>query len=282
MVYFILNPNSGNKSTASKGQMMEYLKKIPNSTLFLTEYPGHGHRLAQEIKKTKPDRIIAIGGDGTINEIASALIGDQIPLGIIPLGSGNGLARHLDITMDFIKACQVATTGTIDEIDFLTWNGQPFFCTAGIGFDAKVAQDFALQNGRGLSNYIRATLENSLSFRPIEITTNGFKEMIFSMTIANANQFGNNAYISPNSDLQDALFEVIKIKPIHFIEKMELGIRLFSKGIPKHPKIDIQSLNSFDCEAPVGIPYHIDGESKILEIPKIEIRTFPKNLKIIH
>ena len=281
MVYFILNPNSGSKSTARKMQMMEFLEKIPESTLLITEYPGHGHILANQLKKSDASRIIAIGGDGTINEIASALMGGQIPLGIIPLGSGNGLARHIGIPMDFKKACEFALSGEIQEIDVLTWNDQPFFCTAGIGFDAKVAQDFAHIQGRGLKNYVKSTLANSISYKPIKIKTDIGEETLFSMTFANANQFGNNAFISPNSNLQDALFEVVKIKPIHLFEKMELGIRLFSKKIAKHPKIHIQSTNSFNCTAEIGIPYHIDGESKILKNPSIKIEIFPKFLKII-
>lgn len=281
MVYFILNPNSGSKSTARKMQMVEYLKKIPNSTLLITEYPGHGYILANQLKTSHAEKIIAIGGDGTINEIASALMGGEIPLGIIPLGSGNGLARHLRIPMNFKKACEKALTGHLIEIDVLTWNNQPFFCTAGIGFDAKVAQDFAHIQGRGLKNYVKSTLTNSIQYKPITISTSEGNESIFSMTFANANQFGNNAYISPDSDLQDALFEVVKIKPIHFFEKLELGIRLFSKGIPKHPKSSIHSTNSFICNAEIGIPYHIDGESKILEISRIEIKIFAKYLKII-
>jgi YegS/Rv2252/BmrU family lipid kinase len=282
MVYFILNPNSGSKSTARKTQMVEFLKNIPNTMLLITEFPGHGHIIANQLKTSDATKIVAIGGDGTINEIASGLMGSGIPLGIIPLGSGNGLARHLGIPMDFMKAFQKALTGNIVKIDVLTWNKQPFFCTAGIGFDAKVAQDFAHIQGRGLKNYIKSTLANSISYKPIQITTTDGEESIFSMTFANANQFGNNAYISPNSNLQDALFEVVKIKPIHFFEKLELGIRLFSKGIPKHPKIYIQSTNSFICNAEIGIPYHIDGESKILEIPKIEIEIFPNFLKVIN
>lgn len=263
-------------------QMVEFLKNIPNSKLLITEYPGHGHVLANQLKTSEATKIIAIGGDGTINEIASSLMGSTMPLGIIPLGSGNGLARHLGIPMDFKKACQKALNGHEIEIDVLTWNKQPFFCTAGIGFDAKVAQDFAHIQGRGLKNYIKSTLANSLSYQPITITTSDGEERIFSMTFANANQFGNDAYISPNSSLQDALFEVVKIKPLHFLEKLELGIRLFSKGIPKHPKTHIQSTHSFICKAEIGIPYHIDGESKILEIPSIEIQILPKFLKVVN
>jgi len=134
-------------------------------------------------------------------------------MGIIPLGSGNGLARHLGIPMLIEKAIQKSLEGNEMEIDALSWNDRPFFCTAGIGFDAEVASHFHKGKGRGILNYIKASLKALRCFQKTEIEIENLsKESYFSLTFANANQFGNNAFISPTSNLQDSLFEVVKIK----------------------------------------------------------------------
>lgn len=178
--------------------------------------------------------------------MASELIHTKIPLGIIPIGSGNGLARHLNISMDFKSALNRALHGENRAIDSLTWNQKPFFCTAGIGFDAYVAEAFSKTQQRGFLNYIKSTLRLSLQYDPIQVEINKQIEYIFSLSIANANQFGNNAYISPLSNIQDALFEVVKISSLNFVEKAQLGIRLFLKTIQTHPKVAIKSHDIFE------------------------------------
>ena len=215
MICFILNPQSGSKSNRYRLQITEYLKKIPSSQLFLTEYPGHAKEIARQLaKENKTNRIIAIGGDGTINEIGAGLIGSDIPMGIIPLGSGNGLARHLGISMQFDKALKQALHGTPIAIDTLSWNDKPFFCTAGLGFDAEVAQDFAKTSGRGIVNYIKSSFKIITQYSSSQIAINNKPaEALFSLTIANANQYGNNAFISPFSNVQDAQIQLKKILP---------------------------------------------------------------------
>jgi diacylglycerol kinase family enzyme len=143
MIFFIINIKSGSKSTSSKAQLIQKLNKIENSSLHFTEYSGHGGELAKLAISQQATKIIVVGGDGTINEVASELIHTKIPLGIIPIGSGNGLARHLNIPMDFKSALNKALHGENRSIDSLTWNQKPFFCTAGIGFDAYVAEAFS-------------------------------------------------------------------------------------------------------------------------------------------
>jgi len=282
MVYFIYNPNAGNKSNRYRQELIKRIQKIPNSTLVLTERPHHAHEIIQDLLPLKPDRIIAIGGDGTVNELGSALIGTDIPLGIIPLGSGNGLARHLGIPMSTNQAIQKALQSNFIEIDVLSWNNRPFFCTAGIGFDAEVAALFHQGNGRGLFNYIKASLKALSQYKETEllIGTND-KQPIFSLTIANANQFGNNAFISPTSNLQDALFEIVKIKSGKFYQIAQLGISLFLKRIHKHQLVEIQRANSIQLKAPMGTYYHIDGESLQTETDIISVELMSAKLKVI-
>lgn len=282
MIFFIINIKSGSKSTSSKAQLIQILNKIENSSLHFTEFSGHGGELAKLAISQQVSKIIVVGGDGTINEVASELIHTQIPIGIIPLGSGNGLARHLNIPMDFKSALNKALHGNNNAIDSLMWNEKPFFCTAGIGFDAYVAEEFSKNQHRGFINYIKSTLRSSLRYVPIQIEINNNTEYVFSLSIANANQFGNNAYISPLSNIQDALFEVVKISPLHFIEKAQLGIRLFLKTIQRHPKVAIKSHDIFEFSIKKGICYHIDGESLISEDSKVKIIILPKSLVVVN
>ena len=282
MIFFIINIKSGSKSTSSKAQLIQKLNKIENSSLHFTEYSGHGGELAKLAISQQASKIIIVGGDGTINEVASELIHTKVPLGIIPIGSGNGLARHLNIPMDFNSALNLALKGENKLIDSLTWNSKPFFCTAGIGFDAYVAKEFSKTQHRGFGNYIKSTLMSSLTYVPIQIEINNQTEYVYSLSIANANQFGNNAYISPLSNIQDALFEVVKISPLQIIEKAQLGIRLFLKTIQSHPKVAIKSLSKFEFSIKKGICYHIDGESFISEDTLVKINIIPKSLIVIN
>ena len=282
MIFFIINIKSGSKSTSSKAQLIQILNKIENSSLHFTEFPGHGGELAKLAISQQVSKIIVVGGDGTINEVASELIHTKIPIGIIPIGSGNGLARHLNIPMDFKAALNRALYGNNNAIDSLMWNKKPFFCTAGIGFDAYVAEEFSKTQHRGFTNYIKSTLRSSLKYVPIQVEINNNTEYVFSLSIANANQFGNNAYISPLSNIQDALFEVVKISPLHFIEKAQLGIRLFLKTIQTHPKVAIKSHDIYEFSIKKGISYHIDGESLISEDSKVKIIILPKSLVVVN
>jgi len=282
MIFFIINIKSGSKSTSSKAHLIRKLNKIENSSLHFTEYSGHGGELAKLAISQQATKIIVVGGDGTINEVASELIHTKIPLGIIPIGSGNGLARHLKIPMDFKSALNKALHGEKTTIDSLTWNSKPFFCTAGIGFDAYVAEAFSKTQHRGFLNYIKSTLRSSLTYVPIQIEINNHIEYVFSLSIANANQFGNNAYISPLSNIQDALFEVVKVSPLHIMEKAQLGIRLFLKTIQSHPKVVTKSLDIFEFSIKKGICYHIDGESLISDETLVKINIIPKSLVVVN
>ncbi len=282
MVYFIYNPNAGNKSNRYRQELISRIQKIPNSTLLLTNRPLHAKAIIQDLIPTKPEKIIAIGGDGTVNEIGQGLLGTNIPMGIIPLGSGNGLARHLGIQMSTEKAIQKALHGNAIEIDVLSWNDHPFFCTAGIGFDAEVAAHFHQGKGRGLFNYIKASIKAIRIYNETELTFESQrKESYFSLTVANANQFGNNAFISPTSNLQDALFEIVKIKKGNLYQIAQLGISLFLKKIHKHPLVEIQQAKSCEFTVANGTFYHIDGESHRIDSEKISIKILSEKLKVV-
>lgn len=278
MIHFILNPNAGTNSSKKRAQMLAILKAIPNAKVWQTERVNHAKELTQKAISENASKIIAIGGDGTINEVASNLLYTNIPLGIIPMGSGNGLARHIGIPLEFDKALAIAIHGTSLLIDAGSWNDRHFFCTAGIGFDAYVAAHFAKRGKRGFLNYIYSTVVSLRNYQPIQIEEFG---SLFSFTVANANQFGNNAYISPESDLQDGNLEVIKIKPSHLGKLIHLGISLFLKKLHQHPLVTISTVKTIKFHTNQVMPYHLDGESLLLEPGTVQIKIDASSLLVI-
>jgi YegS/Rv2252/BmrU family lipid kinase len=278
MIHFILNPNAGTNSRQKKAMILAKLQSIPSAKIWVTEYMNHATELTKLALSENPERIIVIGGDGTINEVASAMLFTAIPLGIIPLGSGNGLARHLGIPLNFDKALIKALKGEIITIDAGKWNERPFFCTAGIGFDATVAAHFAKRGKRGFFNYLYSTFACITKYKAVEIKERG---LVYSFTVANANQFGNNAYISPESDLQDGHLESIEIKPGSIFSLAILGISLFTKKLHLSKLASISSLKSLTLHTKAGLPFHLDGESLVLTTDKIEIHILPASLQVI-
>jgi YegS/Rv2252/BmrU family lipid kinase len=221
MFHFIVNPNAGSKNKAKYTKLIQLIKSNDAHSIWETTEPLEAVDFAKKALEQGATRIIAVGGDGTINEVASVLVGKSIPLGIIPVGSGNGLARHLNIPLNYKKAFQKALVGATIKIDVGHINNRPFFCTAGVGFDAAVAHRFANSKGRGLVNYIKATIITLFKYKPILVSiNNAHVENIFSLSIANANQFGNNAFISPFSNIQDGQLELVKIG---ILNKLQAG-----------------------------------------------------------
>ncbi|MEY2761345.1 MAG: Diacylglycerol kinase [Bacteroidota bacterium] len=278
MIHFILNPNAGTNSLQKRERIVKTLQAIPDAKIWQTERMNHAPELTRKALSEGATKIIVIGGDGTINEVASTLLHTSIPLGIIPMGSGNGLARHLGIPLEFNKALKKALDGTSITIDSGKWNDRSFFCTAGIGFDAFVAEHFAKRAKRGFLNYIYSTLVSLRKYQAIQIDEIG---PVFSFTIANANQFGNNAFISPESDLQDGLLEIIQIKPGSIWSIANLGISLFQKKLPFHPLVRISTVKSLCIQVNEGIPFHLDGESFTLEKSTIDISILPASLVVV-
>lgn len=282
MYHFIYNPNAGQHNAKKKASIINLLNAVPNGKLWQTTQQLNASYFTQKAIQEKATRIIAVGGDGTIHEIASHLTETTIPLGIIPIGSGNGLARHLNIPLQFETALQKAIHGKEIAIDTGKLNDKKFFCTAGIGFDAKVAHIFNQQNKRGFLNYIKATLSAMFTYQPIEISIhNGPMQKVFSLTFANANQFGNNAFISPFSNLQDTHLEMVTIQPIHFLNAVSLALRLFNKKIHASNKVSIQSIQSITIHYKINQPLHLDGEAILTDNKTLVIHINPLSLLVI-
>ena len=205
-------------------------------------------------------------------------------LGIFPLGSGNGLARSNKIPLDLKQALQIIERGTVKQIDGATINGYPFFCTAGVGFDAHIANEFATSTKRGFVTYFKTTVKEFFSYTPslYEINIDGkiIETKAFLITIANAGQWGNDVYIAPEAELNDGILNISILRPFSNFAIPMIGIKLFSKKI--HTSISLQSEKGKQIEIKFNgdLPVHFDGEP-ITATNKLSISIMPLALKIV-
>ena len=248
-VRFIINPISGTSSKQAIVEMIpQYLcPEVFEYEILYTQYAGHAAELAQENAQKGIDIIVAVGGDGTVNEVARSLIHTQTALGIIPCGSGNGLARHLYIPMSADGALKILSLCNIETLDYGTINGHPFFCTCGVGFDAFVSEKFAQSGKRGLLAYIENTLREGVKYKPetyeVEIDGESQRHKAFLIACGNASQYGNNVYITPGASMSDGLMDVTIMEPFSIIEAPQIAIQLFNKTIKKNSRI-----KTFQCK----------------------------------
>ena len=281
----LINPISG---TANKDYLPETIRQIVDSSLFdlsirFTQRPNHAYQLAKEAAGNGYYGVIAVGGDGTVNETASALCDTDTALGIVPNGSGNGLARHLDIPMDINEALEIINNRNIGQYDYCTANNHPFFCTCGVGFDAQVSAKFAKSGKRGPLSYVKSAVSEYLKYRPqsyrITSPEGTIAEKAFIIACGNASQYGNNAYITPNADMQDGLIDVTVILPITPLDTAMLGILLFSRHIDQDTNIISFRTPSLTIERDKSGIMHLDGETMMMP-EKIEIRCHHLGLKV--
>lgn len=285
-ILFIINPVSGNKKrTRLKMMIRAHLNQEKyDSKIEFTKYSGHASELAEVYIQKQYEVIIAVGGDGTINEVARKLIGTGVVFGIVPNGSGNGLARHLKIPLNVKKSIELINKLDIEKIDCGMMNHQPFFCTCGIGFDAKIGKKFAEATKRGFQTYFKTTLREFFSYKPqkyvIEAEGKRIKVKAFLVTIANASQYGNNAYIAPQADIQDGLLDISILKPFPKHKILGLGIKLFFKRV--HFSNYVQTFKASDIvlKRKKKGAVHYDGEPAKMS-KTIKIHVLPGQLNVI-
>lgn len=266
-ITFIVNPISG---TQEKEQIIalinEYLD-IDKYTfqIIYTQYAGHAEELASQCAEENHFAVVAVGGDGTVNEVARALTHTHTALGIIPCGSGNGLARHLQISMQPRKAIEAINEGIIERIDYGTINRRKFFCTCGVGFDAFVSLKFAEAGKRGLNTYIEQSLNASLNYKPetYKLTIDGNETEIyqaFLIACGNAAQYGNNAYIAPKATLTDGLLDVTILNPFTPLDVPSLALQLFTKTIDQNSHIKTFRCKTINIRREKPGVVHYDGD----------------------
>ena len=281
----VINPISG---TSNKEFMPETIARCIDPDKFdvvvrFTQHASHATLLTEDAIKEGFYGVIAVGGDGTINEVAAALRDSSTALGIIPCGSGNGLARHLGIPMNVEKALEIINLDNIESLDYCTVNDRPFFCTCGVGFDAHVSQKFAEAKKRGPLSYIQKTLVEYLKYRcktySIEMNDRVVTEKAFVIACGNASQYGNNAFITPRASMHDGLIDVTVIHPFTPLDTAVLGVLLFTRHIDQDTNINTFRTSELTIHRPKPDVMHIDGEPIMMDAD-IHIKCHKAGIKI--
>lgn len=252
--------------------------------VFFTRYGGHATQIAQEAVAAGVDTVVAIGGDGTINETARCVVESSTSFGIVPMGSGNGLARHLQLPLDISRALEVIKEDHVESLDYGDVNGHIFFCTAGIGFDAEVSRKFAEMKQRGGLTYLRSAIEVMREFTPqtYEIQTDDeqISRKAFLVAIGNASQWGNNAFITPQASMADGLLDVTLVKPFPLIEVPQMTAQLFGRTIDQNPHVETFRTAHLRLSLPGRQSVHIDGEPIAME-DEIRISIHHEGLRML-
>lgn len=263
-IVFIVNPISGGKD---KSGILKAVEKhldgsIYHARVVFTERAGQAEELSRNLKA---DVVVAVGGDGTVSEVARGLVGSEKTLGIIPCGSGDGLALHLGISRIPARAINTLNEGCETRIDAATLDGKYFFCTAGMGLDADVSLEFARSTRRGLSRYIALAWEEWKNHPGDLYTIKGSNGETWSgkavfLTVANANQWGNQARIAPMASLQDGLLDVIAVRPFSTLEIPDLAARLMTGLAPTSRHFLHFSGSAFHISRSRPGAIHCDGD----------------------
>lgn len=265
-VFFIINRFSGTGYRESlEGAIIDECAALKyGCTIQHTQARGHATELARQAVTENYDMVFAVGGDGTVNEVAQGLIGSRVAMGILPKGSGNGLARHLGIPMKFQSALKLMTSTQVINMDTMSVNGKLSVNISGIGFDGHVASLFGRDGKRGLAGYTKLVLKEFLSYKELQaqVVVDGTPHdtSSFIIALANSSQFGNNARVAPLASVCDELIDVCFIKKIPFSRAIGFATKMFSGTLDKSSLVKIYKGKKITLVFPKAVAYHIDGE----------------------
>ena len=285
-IIFIVNPRSG---THDKSDIPRVIEQTIDKAKFdyrvqFTEYAGHAAEIARRCVASDVNIVVAVGGDGTVNEVARSLVHTETALGIVPCGSGNGLARHLCIPMDIRKAIAIINRCNIEALDYGVINSLPFFCTCGMGFDAFISLKFAEAGKRGPVTYMENVLREGLKYKPevYEVTdeTKATRHKAFLIACANASQYGNNAYIAPKATMTDGLMDVTIMEPFTAFDAPQISIDMFNKTLDKNSKIKTFKAKRIHIHRSQPGAIHYDGDP-IMTGTDIDVHIEERGIKII-
>ncbi len=267
--FFIINPTAGKGSVAGLVERLNarFSSHGINYEFALTQYKGHGQDLSHRAVMAGYSKIIAVGGDGTIREVAEPLIGKNVMLGILPYGSGNGLARNLCIPLKPEEALKGLLEWTPRKIDVGIANGRPFFCAAGLGLDAEVARVFNARLGgrRGIFPYVYHAALTYFRYTPtaVAVSMNGSQRIFSPMITAvlNGQQYGGGARVAPDAYIDDGLLNLVVVKKAGVLRTL-LAVRdLFNGRLHRHKDLVSTDISKvIEINFPPGAPYHLDGE----------------------
>ncbi len=281
---FILNPIAGVGARRDFLQLIQVAcqqKKVAYKILF-TRSPGDARKIILK-KFDKFDIFVAVGGDGTMNEVASALAGTTGIMGLIPAGSGNALGRELGLSMKPEEAVYQVLDGKVIQIDTGLVNGRRFMNVCGLGFDDHIARCFAKSTSRGPVSYFKAVMEEFFSYQSeiYEVETEGVvtKHTAFVLTLANTSQYGNNAFIAPKASVTDGVLDFIVLRPFGFFAALGLGFRLFNRTIDKSKKSTYFKTKQVLINGK-NLNFHVDGEP-VRNSDPIAISIDPLSLNVV-
>lgn len=282
---FIVNPNAGKKKHEHIIQTIK--DKFPKeiySEIVVWKDKDDFTEISDLIGSGRFTDAVAVGGDGTVNHVAKSIVNTGMALGIIPIGSGNGLARSLGLSMKLDEVIKQIAEGKTVKIDNGQVNGIPFFCTSGIGFDAHIGNLFATSEKRGLQSYVKITLNELFRYRAknytLEFNGQTLRRKAFLITVANAGQYGNDFYIAPEANMQDGQFHVVILKPFHFWQVFGLLIKILGKKAQKSKRIETYVTNKIKITRDKKDTIHFDGEPA-LESPEVSFENLPASLNAI-
>ena len=285
-IAFIINPISGtqNKKKLPKviTTLLDSKQWLPN--IVFTEYAGHATELAYQYTRMGFDAVVAVGGDGTVNEVARGLKGSKTAMGVIPMGSGNGCARHMNIPIRPQKALEMINHREPISVDYGLANGHLFVSTCGTGFDAVIADHFAGSNKRGFMTYLRNILKDVFSYtsQTYHIVGDGLDvtHKAFLITFANANQWGYEAIIAPRASVQDGKMDIMIMSSNAILGSASLALRLFAGNIDNSYFMDTLRAREITLEREEKAPFHIDGDPVEME-KDIHIRIVEDGLRVL-
>lgn len=287
-ILFIVNPHSG---WHNGGEFANVLSKIPQYRnvefdVAMTQRRRHAFELAQKgVESGKYGVIVAVGGDGTVNDVASALVGTDVALGVIPMGRGNGFARHLGYSMRLRNALRQLLSGVVDKVDIMEVNGRYSFNVSGIGFDALVAHVASKTNVKGVFSYIWAAITQFFKYRShsYKLTIDGREMSIkaFLLSFANTEQYGSNFIIAPRASVQDGQMELCIIDKVNNVLLIGLDYtrHLFMENNEKTQAFRMFHCREVKIEGRINT-VHIDGEPMFMKSP-LNIRVIPRVLNVV-
>lgn len=288
-IVFIYNPKSG---ISGKRLILNQIRTKLDLRKFdyeiqKTAHAGHATELAHNAVLSGADIVCAVGGDGTVNEVGRALIHTTAALAIIPCGSGNGLARHLHIPLDPIRAIELINETEISLMDYGIIDLHPFFCTCGVGFDALVSEKFAKSKLRGPLTYMENVLISSLNYNSETYTLDIVDEQerhseqkAFLISVANASQYGNNVYIAPQASVRDGLLDVTILHPFTIIDAPQIAIHLLNGTLDDCPFVSTFQCRSLSIHRQSASAIHYDGDPAESG-SDVEIAIVPKGLQCV-
>lgn len=288
-IHFIVNPISGNGRHVITRSI---LKTFFPADMFrievdYTEHKKHATELTKKAVSNNPDCIVACGGDGTINEVASCLINTSIKLGIIPVGSGNGLSAHLKIPKNIEQALQVIITSQSTTIDVGKLNDKYFFSNMGVGIDAMIIKNYESSGKRTLIAYIKASLAASTAFKSQKaiLSFNGqvVEKKPFMLFISNSNEMGYNMSLTPKASLKDGMLDLVTVPQLSFPEKLALGYYVLRNKIDEFKKAQHALIDNLHIELPEKIftDAQIDGEYHNLKTNSLKVSVIKSGLEVI-